>query len=109
MANERILIMDEGTMTEAELAGRGLVLVDFWASWCGPCRRIAPILEELAEELDGKLTIGKLNVDEHPKVAERFRVMSIPTLILFQGGAEVDRIIGLRGKPELAAAIEARL
>ena len=77
------------------------VLVDFWAEWCGPCKMIAPILEELATELDGTLSIAKLNVDEAPDVARRFEVMSIPTLIVFQDGAPAKRVVGAKGKAQL--------
>jgi thioredoxin 1 len=74
------------------------ILVDFWAEWCGPCKQIAPILDELATEQGGKLAIGKLNVDENPAVAQRFGVMSIPTLILFKDGEAVKRLVGAKGK-----------
>ena len=81
------------------------VLVDFWAAWCGPCRLIAPVLEELSSEYAGKAKIGKLNVDDHPQIAGRYGVMNIPTLLLFKGGKEVDRIVGVVPKEELASRI----
>jgi thioredoxin 1 len=77
------------------------VLVDFWAEWCGPCKMIAPILEEIADEKGEALTIAKLNVDESPDIARRFEVMSIPTMILFKDGAEAKRIIGAKPKQAL--------
>jgi len=89
------------TLTSGDLrpeSMKGLMLVDFWASWCGPCRMIAPVVEELAQENEGKLTVGKLNIDEQPEAAMTYRVMSIPTLILFKDGVEQERIVGARGK-----------
>ena len=85
------------------------VLVDLWAAWCGPCRMIAPVVEELAGTYQGKLKVGKLNVDDHPQVAAQFRVMNIPTLLLFKGGKEVDRIVGVVPKEEFTRRIEALL
>jgi thioredoxin 1 len=77
------------------------VLVDFWAVWCGPCKMIAPVLEQIAEETEGVLTIAKLDVDNNPGVPGRFGVRSIPTLVLFKDGEPVDQIIGFRPKPQL--------
>jgi thioredoxin 1 len=79
------------------------VLVDFWAEWCGPCKMIAPVLEEIAEEYDGRLRVLKLNVDDNPQTARRFDVMSIPTLILFHDGQPKKRVVGAKGKNALLA------
>ncbi len=86
-----------------------LVLVDFWAEWCPPCKMIAPVLEELAQELDGKLVIGKLDTDENQDTAMTFGVMGLPTLLLFKGGKPVDRIVGYQPKPQLMARLQAHL
>jgi len=87
---------------DEEIAGSAEpVLVDFWAEWCGPCKMIAPILEEIAEEHAGKLKVVKLNVDDNPDIARRFDVMSIPTLILFDAGQPAKRMVGAKGKGQL--------
>jgi thioredoxin 1 len=83
-----------------------LILVDFWASWCGPCRALAPTIEELAKEYAGKVAIGKLNVDENPKTAESFQVFSIPTMVIMKDGCEVDRIVGLVPKQHIEAVLK---
>ena len=77
------------------------VLVDFYADWCGPCNAMAPVIEELATELDGKAKVGKINIDENSDIAVEYNVMSIPTLIIFQNGKEEKRLVGLRDKEEL--------
>jgi thioredoxin 1 len=88
---------------------KGVTLVDFWAPWCGPCKMIAPILDELAGELQGKAKIVKINVDDNPVVAGQFGIMSIPTLLLFKDGQKVDQKVGGQPKPQLKAFIEKAL
>jgi thioredoxin 2 len=82
------------------------VLVDAWAAWCGPCRMIAPVIDELATELAGRVKVAKLNVDENPAMASRFGLRSIPTLLVMKGGREVDRLIGVQPKQEILRRLE---
>ena len=82
------------------------VLLDLWAPWCGPCRMIAPVIDQLASELAGRVRFAKLNIDENPATAARFRVNSIPTLLVFQGGKEVDRLVGAQPKAEIARRLQ---
>lgn len=89
------------------LQTNGLVMVDFWAVWCGPCRLIAPTVEELAKEYAGKIKVGKLNTDENPDVASKYKIMGIPTIMFFKDGQKVDHIVGAVPKPQLKAKIDA--
>lgn len=99
-------------ITDAEFqntVANGVTLIDFWAPWCGPCKMIAPILEELAGELGDKAKIVKINVDDNPQVAGQYGIMSIPTLLLFKDGKKVDQKVGALPKPALKSFIEAAL
>ena len=82
------------------------VVVDMWAPWCGPCRYLTPIVEELSAQLAGRVRVAKLNVDENPETASRFRIQSIPALLVFKGGREVDRVVGVQPKSEILKRIE---
>jgi thioredoxin 1 len=98
---DNIATLTDATFDEEVGAAAEPVLVDFWAEWCGPCKMIAPILDEIAGEQEGKLRIAKLNVDDNPTIARRFGVMSIPTMIVFRDGQEAARLIGAKGKGQL--------
>ena len=95
------LTLSDSTFDEEVQSATEPMIVDFWAEWCGPCKMIAPILDEIATEQAGKLRIAKLNVDENPDAARRFDVMSIPTLIVFQDGQPKKRLVGAKGKGQL--------
>ena len=96
-----ITVTDANFATEVERSNLP-VLVDMWAEWCGPCRMVAPVVDELATEMAGRLRVAKLNVDENPVTAARFAIRNIPALLVIQGGREVDRIIGVQPKAEIA-------
>ena len=100
-----VTLTDENFEQEIE-SSEGLAIVDFWAEWCGPCLRLAPAVEAIAGEFDGRLIVGKLNVDENPAVAMRFGIRGIPTLLLFKDGQVVDTSVGLVGKDDLRRMVE---
>ena len=106
MARDKVITLTKDNFEQEVLKSDIPVLVDFWASWCGPCRAVAPIIDELSVEFDGRAKVGKVNVDEQGELVEKFRIMSIPTIILFKGGQMVDKIIGARTKEEFAKMIE---
>lgn len=101
MAAKQVLILKAQDMQKDNLQAQGLILVDFWATWCGPCRMIAPIIDQIAQEFEGKLKVGKLDVDEETEAAMAYGVQSIPTLILFKDGVEIERVVGAQNKPYL--------
>jgi thioredoxin 1 len=103
MTNDaKYVTLTENNFRHEVLESSKPVLVDFWASWCGPCHMIAPAIEELASDYDGRATIGKLNVDEQPGIAQRYGIRSIPSVLLFQDGQVVDQIVGAVPKKALA-------
>jgi len=101
--------VNDSNFDQSVLKSKTPVLVDFWAAWCGPCRMVEPIVEELASEYESKVTVARLNVDENPKTASQYGIMSIPTLLIFKDGAPVSNIIGFRPKAELQRNLDAVL
>ena len=106
MAREKIVTITDQTFEAEVLKSDTPVLVDFWATWCGPCRAVAPVLDQLAEENDGKVRIAKLNVDENQQTAFQFQVSSIPTFILFKDGKMADRMLGAMPKTAFQSFID---
>ena len=107
MASDKVMTFTDTNFDEEIRAG--VVLVDFWAEWCGPCRRLAPTVDALASDFDGRAKVGKLNVDDNPNVAGRFQIRGIPTLLLFKNGQLEETVVGLAGKEDLARMMERHL
>ena len=106
---DKSLKVTSSTWDKEVLEDKGLVLVDFWAVWCGPCQMVAPVVEEVAGEYEGKLKVCKLNTDENPDTASKYRIMGIPTLMFFKNGAAVDQVVGAVPKAQLKAKVDALL
>ena len=106
MAGSNIVTLTQENFPKEVLQSTHPVLVDFWAEWCGPCKMLAPILDELATEYDGRVRIGKVNIDDHQELAAQYGIRSIPTLLLFHQGQVADQIVGLRSKRDLKASFD---
>jgi thioredoxin 1 len=107
MASEKVKTFTDSNFDEEVKAG--VVLIDFWAEWCGPCRRLAPTVDALATEYEGRATVAKMNVDENPNIPGRFMIRGIPTMLIFKNGALADQIVGLVGKEEIAKKLDQQL
>ncbi|MGC4082748.1 MAG: thioredoxin [Vicinamibacterales bacterium] len=106
MAAENVQTFTDSNFDQSVLQNGQPVLVDFWAEWCGPCKRLGPTIDQLAQEYAGKVTIGKLNVDENPNTAIKFQIRGIPAVMLFKGGQIVESVVGLAPKEEFKKAID---
>jgi thioredoxin 1 len=109
MAADNVQTFTDGNFEASVLKAGGPVLVDFWAEWCGPCKRLAPTIDALAADYAGKLTIGKLNVDDNPNTAFKFQIRGIPAVLLFKEGKVVDQVVGLAPKEDFKKVIEKHL
>ena len=101
--------IDDSNFEQVVLNSKIPVLLDFWATWCAPCRMVAPVVDELAKEYDGKISFGKVDVDQNPKIASKYGIMSIPTLILFKDGKPITNMVGFRPKAQLKQSLDEAL
>jgi len=106
MAADNVQTFTDGNFDDNVLKSGGPVLVDFWAEWCGPCKRLGPTVDALAAEYAGKVTVGKLNIDENQKVPETYQIRGIPTILIFKGGQVVESVVGLAQKEDLKKVID---
>lgn len=106
MAAQNIVTLTADNFDQEVVKSGRPVLVDFWAEWCGPCKMVAPILDELAVEYDGKVKVGKVNIDDHQNLAIQYRINSIPTLLFFKNGQVVDQVVGLKSKKDFKAKLD---
>lgn len=106
---EGVMEVTTSTWDKEVLQADSIVMVDFWAVWCGPCRMVAPTVEELAKEYSGKIKVVKLNTDENSEVASKYKIMGIPTLMFFKGGEKIDQVVGAVPKPKLKEKIDSLL
>ncbi len=105
MASKNVHVFNDLNFDQEVLGGAGKILVDFTATWCGPCKRLSPIVEEVADELEGKVKVGKLDIDEAPMTAAKFQVRGVPTLMVFEGGQQVGQIVGLVSKAKVKSLV----
>jgi thioredoxin 1 len=107
MASDKVKTFTDSNFDEE--VKTGVVLIDFWAEWCGPCRRLAPTVDALATEYDGRATVAKMNVDENPNIPGRFMIRGIPTMLIFKNGELADQIVGLAAKEDIAKKLDQQL
>ena len=106
MAAENVQTFTDGNFDDSVLKSAPVVLVDFWAEWCGPCKRLGPTVDALATEYLGKLTVGKMNIDDNPKVPEQYQIRGIPTILIFKAGQVVESVVGLAQKDDLKKVLD---